>query len=340
MGITLKEIGKLAGVHESTVSRALVDSPLVEKSTKDRIHAIALKYDYRPNRLARGLAGQKTNLIGVIVPDLMSSYYPEIIHGIEDFCGTKQYHILFSRSDFKPDEEKYCVDMLMERKVDGVIWCSPNLSNLHLLYTLKNENIPTVLVDVKQDNPYNCDFVTVDNVFGGYHATYHLLQMGHKFIAFIGDEVTTPDRYYGYEKALVESRIVVDSDLIIQTKIRHELGGYQATKELLKRKKPFTAIFAVNDNMAIGAIRMLEDAQLKVPSDVAVVGYDDIQVAAYLNVPLTTIRQPKYDVGVKASEILLEKLRLKNYEDCQRIVLKPELIIRQSSVAENCTVYR
>lgn len=334
MGITIKQIGKLAGVHESTVSRALRNSHLVDSETRDKILEISRKYNYRPNRLASGLALQKTSLIGVIIPDLMTSFYPEVMHGIEDYCSQNAYHILFAKSDFKWEAEKSCVDMFIERQVDGVIWCSANRRNIHLVFALRDENIPCVLVDTPIDNPIECDCITVDNVLGGYLATQHLIQLGHRAIVFMSDDVTTPDRYRGYQKALNEAGIPVDAELRVNTKLRHEVAGYQGVKQLLEKKKLFTAIFAVNDSMAIGAMRALEDLGIRVPNDVAIVGFDDILVASYLDITLTTIRQPKYELGEKAAEILMYRIQKSTPDHFQRIILKPTLIPRKSTVIQ------
>lgn len=333
MTITLKELAKKAGVHESTVSRALAGSNLVNDETKKGILKIAQRYNYRPNALAQGLSRKKTNMIGLIVPDFMSSFYPQIIQGVEDCCVSKQYRLIFGKSDFDYEKERYYLNSFCEWRVDGIILCTFQIKkNLSYLEEIKRSKTPIVFVETYHDYTLeDYHIVQVDNHYGGYLATDYLIKSGHKDIAFLTDHVTTEERYLGYRSALKENRIKFNPKLVRKTKIRHEAGGYKACKELLSRNIKFSALFAVNDLMAIGAMRALGESGHKIPKDISVVGYDDITVSSYMDVSLTTICQAKEDLGRIGAEVLLSSIENPTSSYPHNIELKPKLVVREST---------
>jgi DNA-binding LacI/PurR family transcriptional regulator len=327
--ISLKEIAKVAGVDVSTVSRALSDSPRVRLETKEKIKKLAEEYNYIPDDIARGLVGKKTLTVGIIIPEFINTFYAEIIEGMESVLSSDGYTMLFGKTGFQSKNEMRYLDTFMRKRVDGIIACS--VSKEFLNHTVKQQkNIPIVLVDA-----YNCsadfDSVSIDNAYGVQCVVEHLLQLGHKQFGFIGDRIVTSERLLTYNRILKQYGVPVREEYISIGDERYERGGYLRMQELLNLKVKPTAVFAVTDNMAIGAVHAVKEAKLRVPEDISIVGFDDIMVSSYLEIPLTTVLQPKFEMGRISAGLILDRMNDANNKFKQQIVIKPELIVRNTT---------
>jgi len=326
--VNLKEIAKIAGVDVSTVSRALNDSDRVKPETKELIKRIAKQYNYVPDDIARGLVGKKTYSIGVIIPEFINTFYAEIIEGLESIFSTEGYSMLFGKSDFLPQNEIKYTNLFFRKRVDGIIACAISKECMDYIKKQKRE-MPVVLVD---SFTYHQDFdsVSIDNAFGVQKVIEYLVQEGHRKIGFIGDKIVTPERLNAYKSALNQLGIPVKEEYIRMGSERYEHGGYLRMMELLKLEDRPTAVFAATDNLAIGSIHAAKKAGLKIPDDISIVGFDDIMSSSYIEVPLTTVLQPKFEIGKLSAQLLIERINKSDSKFIQQIVLKPELVVRET----------
>jgi LacI family transcriptional regulator len=275
---------------------------------RERVLEAMRVLDYQPNRLARSLRSGKTHTFGIIVSDNTNPFFAEIIRGIEDTSFEHGYSLILCNSDTNLAREKHYIDLLTEKQVDGILFMAAGDSADHLR-ALQDRQFPVVVVD-REIADIPIDTVLADNVHGAWLATQHLIDLGHQRIGCITAPASLPlsaDRIDGYRKALLEADIVVEEDIIVPGNFNLG-GGYRATQRLLALDNPPTAVFSANDLMAIGAICAASEAGRNVPTDLSVVGFDDIPLASYSNPPLTTVTQPIYDMGVAATAMLLERL--------------------------------
>lgn len=331
--LTIRDIARLAGVSIATVSRVLNKFPRIKPATKERILKVIGEKGYRPNPLARGLSAGRTNNVGFVLIDISNPFYSPIIRAIENRVEREGYHLFLCNTEHSSQKESRYINTLVENKISGLI-ISPLQRKWDYLKLLKARKIPFVLICASARD--KCDCIDVDNVDGAYNAVNHLINLGHKKIAYIGRGLLhahpASQRLRGYKKALADSGIPFNENLVVSTitdqgKIEE---GYQTTSKLIALKEKPTAIFAFNDLIAIGCMKALKENGVRVPEDMAVVGFDDIEIAPFLEIPLTTVRIPQYEIGKTAAMILFEKINGSNEEKCRRICFKPELIIRGS----------
>jgi LacI family transcriptional regulator len=335
---TIYDVAKKVGVSTATVSRAISNSGYVRKDLKEQILQVARAMDYQPNSLARGLVTKESYILGLIMPDISNPFFPALARGIEDVANENGYNVLLCNTDGSSAKETDYINVLRSRQADGVIFTTSQV-NPKNAKSLIEAGIPVVLADRGMN--IACDSVVADNMTGAYRAVRHLLDLGHRQIGIIAGPIgvaTSQERVEGYKKALLESGVAVRDDLVCEGNYRQH-SGYECTCELLELPDRPTAIFACNDLMAVGALSALEDCGLKVPDDVAVVGYDDIAMASVTRPRLTTVAQPKYEMGAVACRMLIERLKNPN-KPHQSIVLNPQLVIRESSVVMTCTSSR
>ena len=334
MHITLEEIAKATGFSVPTVSRALTnhDYP-VSPATRQRILEVAKTMGYKPNLSARSLRTARTNTIGIIVDDLLSPFVPPIVRGIQDHLKASDYLGLTVNTDFDPALEKEAISTLVNRPVDGIIF----VESLHAATsdTLEQINKPTVFVHRLFASSVK-NSVVPDDRYGSKLAVNHLAALGHRRIAYING----PERWHsakrrlaGYKEALEALGLSVDSALI-QPGDWEIAGGYDATQKLLEIEARPTAIFAANDLMALGAIYAIQDARLRVPNDVAVVGYDDRDFARIFRPKITTVSLPVYEMGVAAAELILKQLTEGRQDEEEEEKVKGQLFIRESCGAD------
>lgn len=324
--VTIKDVASKAGVSISTTSYALNNSSRVSEKTKARILKVAQELDFHPNGTARNLKMQKTNTIGFFVNDLGGPFYSELIQGVQEIASSNGYDLIICGNYGQNDSTVN--KFLMGRRVDGAIILAPGISDDILLKVAKS-NFPIIVLD--RDLKAECIYsVLIDNEKGAYEAVNHLVGQGYHHILYLSgpdDSYDNKKRFYGYLRTLEANSIVYDEKWYIKGKFT-EQSGYNAVTKLIETGNIPEAIFSANDEMAIGAIRALENKGYKVPEDVAIVGFDDIRLSSYIQPKLTTVKHPKYELGILASHMLFRAL--KGEEVIQSVVLSTDLVIRES----------
>ncbi len=325
MSVSIKDIAKAAGVSPSTVSRALRDHPRISQQTKEYICRLAVEMGYTPSAVARSLVTRRTMTIGLVLPSVSDPFLSQVVLGVEEVALDNGYRVFLCSFYNDPVQERSIVDAFLEHRVDGIVVTS---SRLDTAYTALQEQlgIPIVLTNCRE-YAYS---VSTDNLHGGRLAVDYLLQLGHTRIGYIATDPqkqANRSRLAGYRQALQERGIAFDPALVGVGDGRAE-GGKRGMQQLLALNPPPTAVFCYNDMTAIGAAAALREAGLRVPDDVSLVGFDDIDWAAYSNPPLTTVRQPRRELGRRAMQMLLELLA--GEESPTKVVLQGELVVRAS----------
>lgn len=327
---TIREVAERSGVSYATVSHVINNTRVVSQGTRERVLAAMAALNYRPNALARSLRQGKTNTIGLVLPDSANPFFAEISRSIEDEAFKKGYSVFLCNTELDTQRELFYVDVLSKKQVDGIIFVAAGDQADSLDFLLRR-NMPVVMIDRDVPN-VEVDAVLTDHQLGGFLATRHLLDLGHNRIACIaGPSSITPsaERITGYRNALEEAGIPYDENLIIRGDY-HAQSGMEITHSVLKMNPRPTAIFALNDLMALGALRAAAEVDCSVPDDLAVVGYDDLEIARFTNPPLTTISQPKKAIGAQAINLLVDRISNKSRPP-SRLVLPPELVVRRST---------
>lgn len=327
--VSIKDIARTAHVSHSTVSRALRNSPLVNHETGALIRKIAEEQGYTVSAVARSLVTRKTNTIGVVVTSIADPFVGEIVNGIEEFALAHEYSLMLATCHADPVREVRAVRSFQEHRVDGIL---VNASRVGALYLplLEGMKIPIVLINNEHPGEF-IHSVTIDNLNAGRVAARHLVELGHKRIGYIGNRFglqADMERFSGYRQILEEADIGFQPELVAHGDGRPE-GGMRAMERLLALPEPPTAVFCYNDMEAIGALRAIREHGLTVPGDVSVVGLDDLFLASYTDPPLTTIQQPKHQMGRLAVEILLQLLAGKKPDS--HVTLAGKLIVRQTT---------
>jgi DNA-binding LacI/PurR family transcriptional regulator len=326
---SIKDIARLAGVSHCTVSRALHHSPLIHPKTAERIREIARRSGYVPNAVARSLVSRSTRTVGVVVTTIADPFIGEVVEGIETTANEHGYSVILANSNAVPELEMKVVDSFSQRRVDGILVAASRVGALHGKH-LAGTNVPIVLINNQHPGEF-VHSVGIDNISASRELVGHLLQLGHRRIAYIGDHSgyqSDAERFTGYRTALKAARITIDQALVVRGDGKPE-EGERAAIQLLELADPPTAIFCYNDMTALGALRAAGNRGLRIPDDLAIAGFDDLFVASYTSPPLTTIRQPKQEMGRRAMSILLQLLAGEETES--RILLPGELIVRGST---------
>lgn len=328
---SIKDIAQLANVSHSTVSRALQNSPLVNPETAEKIRRIALESGYRASAVARGLVTRRTLTIGLVVTTVADPFACEVVSGIEHAANDLGYSVFLADSDADPEREKKVVQSFAERRVDGILVTSSRVGALYLPL-LSEMMVPIVLVNNQHPGPF-VHSVTIENVEGSRDAAKHLISLGHRRIAYIGDQFgyqSDTERFAGYRQALDSAAVPLHPELIVHGDGKPEGAGVAMAK-LLNLPDPPTAVFCYNDMSALGAMRVIRARGLRVPEDISIVGFDDIFVSAYTQPPLTTVRQPMRQMGILAMESLAKLMSGEG--SAIRIKVGAELIVRESTAA-------
>ncbi|MDX2006187.1 MAG: LacI family DNA-binding transcriptional regulator [Meiothermus sp.] len=328
--LTILDIAREAGVSPATVSRVLNGTAGVRADKAERVRAVIARHNYRPNPFARGLLGQQTGVFGVLVPQLEDEFYGKIVTGVERELRREGMHLLCSLGHDDPGEEAQALELFRERQVDGLILLADQIDDAAILRQME-QRVPLVLINrlIPELEPH-C--LRLDNVRGGYDATRHLLDLGHRRIAHIAGPLERPgarERLDGYRTALREAGLEPLEWLVVESEFSED-GGYLACKRLLGRGE-FTALFAGNDQLALGAIAALREAGLEVPATVSVIGFDDRTLARFCFPALTTLHYPMLEMGARAARHLLALLRGEGPPALSR--LRPELVVRSSTSA-------
>jgi LacI family transcriptional regulator len=326
--VTIREVAEAAKVSISTVSHVINETRYVTPETRARVEAAIKDLNYQHNRLASSLRNQKTQTIGVLLPNNANPFFAEILAGIETTFYSAGYNFIMGNANDDPDRELSYLRVLLSRQVDGVLLVSTGAYEA-ALDLLAQQNVPVVMID--RTTSADVDVIGTDNASGGELATEYLIGLGHQRIACVtGPSFLTPssERVVGYKRAMADAGLPVDKNWIIPGDF-HAESGYQATQELLRLDTSLTAVFACNDLMALGVLCALHEAGLRVPQDISVVGYDDIVMASYSVPRLTTIAQPSQSLGQLAAERLVE--RLQNPDTASRQDVLPVYLVERSS---------
>lgn len=324
----IQQVAKQAGVSVATVSRVLNGKDKVSTKTKLKVEEAIQYLNYEPSMLGRNLRNSESRIVLILIPSISNPFYFEVIKGIENMALSQNYSILLCETDSKPEKEEIYFDLVRKKMADGIISMDPAV-NVETLKELA-ENYAIIQCS-EYGGGIGIPYVTIDSEEASYHAVKHLIQIGHRKIALMNSDekfLYARERRMGYERALQEHGIPLNGEYIFYTQ---ELGfeqGQQTMKKILQLQDRPTAVFAVSDLLAIGALKEINAAGLHVPEDVAVVGFDKIDFSNMTNPALTTVAQPMYKMGTVAARMLIEKIQGKTVDS---VVLGHELVIREST---------
>lgn len=337
---TIKDIAKYVGVAHSTVSRALNGDPRITAATREKVLAAAKRLGYRPNLSARALVKRRVLSIGLMIPEVTEPFYGRIVEGADQVTYTEGFNLILYLTHADPHREMAAFDQIKKGRVDGVILMIRQ-AKASAAFDILRAGVPVVLL-LQQIPDAPIDHVRIDNILGARKAVEHLLNLGHKRIGFITgpqDALDAEERLIGYRQALEQTQLPFESALVFSGDFTPS-SGERAVEQIMQFEPAMrpTAIFAANDQMAMGAIKALGERGIRIPQDMAVIGFDDIEPASYFRPALTTVRQPIEEAARTAASMLVERI---NQSDSDRetsslpeqgrvAVLDTELIVRES----------
>jgi len=334
MNIKINDVARLANVSKATVSAVINNKSGVSSQTREKVLDVIRRFDYRPSQVARSLSIRETQSIGIVIKEIDNPYYAKIMRGVFDACSGMGYTVLLGSSELSIAKEAKSLETLVSRRVDGLLISAlyEESSDFAFLSNLIRTNYPLVMLGGVKN--YNTNIVTVDNVEAAYSAVTYLIKKGHKRIGYFSgpsNSLQNDDRREGYFRAFADNDVSLKKEYIYEVG-SHLEKGYQRGKEIFSApgEKP-SAIFCYNDLIAIGLINCLLDMKIKVPEDVAVVGFDDIDFAKYAKIPLTTIHNPAYDIGFSSAELLIQQISQKENPLTEKVILDTYLIERNSA---------
>lgn len=329
MRVTIKEVSQKAGVSTATVSRVFNNTGLVDEETRQRVLDASKELRYMPNAVGRSLSTRRTDSIGLLLPDIYGEFFSEVIRGADQTAQQNRYHLLVSSSHNHRNEIEVAL-RVMSGRVDGLILMSPQIDAQTLISNLP-VNLPVVLLNCFVDG-VSFDSLSIDNLGGAYQMTQHLIQHGHERIAVItghDDNLDADERIRGYRQALQENHLPIAEDWEISGSFSEE-SGYMAVQKVLALTPRPTAIFALNDSMAIGALGALREYGVAIPQEMALAGFDDIPIARFLSPTLTSVRVSIHELGAMAMQKLVHAIREKNNHAKQHVVIPTSLALRES----------
>ena len=332
--VTIKDIAKELNISCSTVSRALKDFPGISPATKKAVTELADKYNYRPNAIALSLRNQKTNIIGVIIPETVHFFFSTVISGIEDAAMKEGYNVMICQSNENYEREADSIDALMGARVDGLlVSISRETANLDHLKKVTEEGTPMVFFDRLVEG-MNASSVIIDDYQGAYDATEHLIEQESEHIVHLtgpSNLIIGRKRKEGYISALEDHEIPVREEYIVECRKGTSEEAERVITQLLSTGMAIDGVFASNDVAALGALKAVKKAGLQIPRDIAIVGFSDWQFSSLVEPGLTSISQPGYDIGQQAAQLILEEINSKEKGKSQIKILDTELIVRGSS---------
>ncbi len=335
MTATIKSIARIAGVSHSTVSRALHDSSLVSEDTARRIQQIAREQGYYPSAAARSLKTRRTQALGVILSSIADPFFADVLYGIEEYSQEKNYSLLIAASQHDPQKEQRIVQAMVEQRTDGLIICSSSFSQAQV-HRLLSRGFPVVMVNQQAAENYNFS-IYHDDLDGARQITRHLISLGHRHIAYLGNAAsgrTTQDRLSGFLDEMAAQELPVPPEYIYHVPGGLPELGQQALSYFMSLAQPPSALFCFNDMLAVGVLRGCQEKGVTVPGQLSVAGFDNITYAAFTNPSLTTFDQPKREIGREAARLLLELLSANQVvlpENQQVKVLQGTLLVREST---------
>lgn len=325
---TMKDIARLAQVSTSTVSHVINNSRFVSDEIREKVQRVVKELNYTPSALARSLKVNETKTIGMLVTATSNPFFAEVMAGVELYCQQHHYNLIIATTDGDNERLQHHLQMLIQRKVDGLLLMCGDAR----FSSAESLNIPLPLVVVDWwFTELNADKIFENSTSGGYLATKTLIEAGHSKIAIITGNLKkslAQNRLKGYKKALAEANIPLNPNWIIESHFDFA-GGVAGMNILLSLADKPTAVFACSDTIAVGAYQAIWQKGLRIPQDISIIGYDDIELAKYLSPPLSTISQPKAELGKLAVESLLKRIR-GELTEFQTIMLEPELVLRHS----------
>lgn len=334
MGVTLKDIARDLGVSVITVSKALRNHSDISELTKARVLKRVKELNYRPNLAARALVTGRTNLIGFVIPDLVHTFFSEVVRGVALAFRNSGYTLVVTSSEQDPKLERQAVEQLIARRVDMLLIASTHWT-VEMFRRIEEAGIPYILID-RSFAGHTAHFVGVNDEEVGALATQHLIDTGCKNIAHVGGPGLSPllGRLEGYKRALAKNNIVFNPDLVISTDRAEEIGdsvAYNVTQILLGQNPRPDGIFCYNDLAAYGAISAVLDAGLRVPEDISVIGCGNLLYNKFLRVPLTSVDQQTAAIGQRAAKLALQLLETEPSVMPKPIYLEPRLVVRAST---------
>lgn len=328
--VNIKEVAKQAGVSPSTVSRVLTGNIPVSADARQKVLDAVKELDYQPNPLAQGLKGGRIKTIGLFIPNVRDLVFPAAIRGIEDTAKQHGYTVILCNTDDNEAKELSYIHSLQRRFINGFILSTARMNSTHLC-KLQEEKFPVVYL-IRHLGDEGLDAVVLDNFDGAYQAASYLLKQGYRKIALINGDIDVllyQERFAGYQKAHCEAEVPLEDALIV-----HNVKGWhdseRVVKDMLAAGMRPDAIFATSDPKAIGVMRAVKDFGLKIPDDISVIGFDDSDIAALLDPPLTTVAQPFYEMGVRACEKLIRLIENKRRLRPRVEVFPAKLVVRKS----------
>lgn len=333
--VTIKDIARILGISASTVSRALNDHPDINANTKKEVNELAKELHYEPNAIAQNLRSKKTNTIGVIVPEIVHFFFSTIISGIEEVAYDAGYTVMFCQSGESYEREVKDTKALLNHRIDGLLLSySKETTNFDHFKEIQ-ERIPIVLFDRVTDQ-LNVSKIRVDDLNGAYEATKHLIDQNCQRIAHLAapqNLTIGAERKQGYEKALTENNLSIESEYIIPCFSGTLNEGYYCMKRLLELDNPPDGVFAHNDTVAFGCMKAIKEMGLNMPNDIAIIGFSNWQFASLIEPQLSTIDQPGKEMGRVAAKRLIDELQNDELHSQPKTqVLKTKLIVRESSL--------
>ncbi len=327
---TIHDVARLAGVAPITVSRVINNSGYTSHETRDRVEAAIMELGYVPNIIARSLRSKRTNTLALVLTDITNPFFTAIARGVEDTASDAGFTVIYCNTDESVDEETKYLQLLLQKQVDGILLV-PARSISRSIELINEQGTPVVIVD-RRIPDLDVDVVRCDSVEGAYRLIRLLINLGHRRIAVLSGPQgvsTAEDRVVGYQNALTEAGIP-DARLVFYGAYT-QASGYEMAKRALSLSPQPTALFGANNFIAIGALKALSDFGLKVPKDISLVCFDDLPTAWSVDPFLTVAAQPPYEMGCKATELLLKRLKGEAPSQCQEVILPIELIVRGSS---------
>lgn len=327
---TIKDVAKIAGVSTTTVSHVMNKTRFVAEKTTEKVFAAVEKLNYAPSAVARSLKCNTTRTIGMLVTTSTNPFFAQVVHGVENYCYKEGYTLILCNTEGHFSKQRDYLRMLSEKRVDGLLVICSDLNQELLDLLDKNKEMPMVVMDWGRQH-VDTDCIQDNAKLGGYIATKHFIDNGHKKIGCLCgplDKMTCQNRLAGFRHALNEANLKENPDWIVEADFECD-SAVKATNKILQQKDRPTALFCFNDTMALAAISTIRQAGLSVPEDISIIGYDNIDLAAFFSPPLTTIHQPKKRLGKTAVKILMA--RLANKQSKQQIFeIQPELVVRHS----------
>lgn len=338
MSITIKDIARAAGVSHATVSRALHNHPAIPSQTTRRIQVIAAQMGYLPSAVARGLKTSRSKTLGVILSQIDDPFFSEVLQGIEGTLRPQGYSLLVAASQQDPEKEQAIVQDLIERRVDGVILCAPPFRAEHSR-TFQAYRLPITVINNQDAEDYQYS-IYHDDVYGSRQVTCHLLALGHRRIAYLGNTLagrSNRDRLNGFQAEMAAAGIKVRQEYLLEAANGRPEAGTTCARRFTELPEPPTAIACFNDMLAVGLLHGLKQAGWRIPQDCSVTGFDNIEISAYLDPPLTTFHQPKFHLGAEAARLMLRLLQSvlqgNGLPEPQLIALRGELRLRSSTAS-------